>query len=178
MKNKGNDMENQDIQEVKALIRQEITGYARFSNKKYGDTPTDALQLVPRKYTDGIKSSVFASVQAGLTITGNLKVGGSASVVGNLSLKGSDIPAIFIGATTGLMAAGTPFPSGWTASLVSAGNCLITHNLGTSSYVPQATSQSTNATILSRNSNDFTIQTLNSSSVATTDVAYFSVFKI
>lgn len=170
-------MQNQDIVEVKALIRQEIQGYAKFSNKKYGDTPTDALQLVPKKYADGIKSSVLSSIQSGFSMTGNLKVGGSASVVGKLSLGGADVPAIYIGTLTGAMAAGSPFPSGWTASLISAGNCTITHNLGTNNYVVNVTGQATIGTVLNRNSNDFSLVTKDTSNTPTTDVAYFSLLK-
>lgn len=162
-------MQNQDIVEVKALIRQEIQGYAKFSNKKYGDTPTDALQLVPKKYVDAhAASSIFS---------GNLIVNGSASVVGSLTVRGATIPAIYIGALNGVMAAGSPFPSGWTASLISAGNCTITHNLGTNNYVVNVTGQATIGTVLNRNSNDFSLVTKDTSNTPTTDVAYFSLLK-
>lgn len=42
-------MEQSDIQN---LIDQSIAKYALLSNTKYGDTPTDALQLVPKQYAD------------------------------------------------------------------------------------------------------------------------------
>lgn len=40
-----------DENQIKTLIAQEVG--KQFSNKMVGDTPNDALQLIPRKYIDG-----------------------------------------------------------------------------------------------------------------------------
>lgn len=67
-----------DEDTIKNLIAEEIKKVTAFSHQKTGDTPTDALQLVPKKYAD-------TKVQKGLvTAKGDLLVGSSASVIGTL----------------------------------------------------------------------------------------------
>lgn len=45
-------LEETDIQLIKELITDATEAASLFSTKKVGDTPTDALQLVPKKYLD------------------------------------------------------------------------------------------------------------------------------
>lgn len=41
-----------DEQRIKKIISDEVKKGNYFSNKRVGDTPTDALQLVPKKYVN------------------------------------------------------------------------------------------------------------------------------
>lgn len=55
---------------VREMIQAELRGYSGFQNRKLGDTPTDAFQLVNKKYTSSFVSSfvtayVDSSVAAG-----------------------------------------------------------------------------------------------------------------
>lgn len=111
-----------DEQRIIDLIKQYTSDTFQ---KRIGDTPTDALQLVNKKYVDG-KTGKFGTVSSG--------------------------------------AAGTPFPTGWSASKNSTGNYTITHNLGTTSYVVVATpvgNDTIHAVILSTGSNSFVVVTAN-----------------
>jgi hypothetical protein len=43
-----------DQEQIKQMIDERIAFAMRFQTKKYGDTPTDDLQLVPKKYVDTV----------------------------------------------------------------------------------------------------------------------------
>lgn len=72
--------------DVKKLIDQKISEVTAFSQVKYGDTPTDELQLTPKKYVDGKVSSVTgAFIPKGIgTAKGDLIGFSAASVVGRI----------------------------------------------------------------------------------------------
>lgn len=58
-----NEIERKQIQE---MIDASLSKYAFFATRKYGDTPVDNLQLVPKKYVDAhVSSVVTSSVAAG-----------------------------------------------------------------------------------------------------------------
>lgn len=45
-------MDENTQKEVQKMIDEAVTKYARFSNRKLGDTPTDDNQLTPRGYVN------------------------------------------------------------------------------------------------------------------------------
>jgi len=69
---------------------------------------------------------------------------------------------LYHGEVTSNGTAGTPFPTGWTASRTSEGVYLVTHNLsGSSDYTVQATMDDTteaNRVVIERDSNSFDIE--------------------
>lgn len=70
-------MDDQTKQQVQQMIDQSLTGAFQ---KRIGDTPTDALQLTPKKYVD--KKIPLSSVLS----KGDLIVGTKSSVVSNLAV--------------------------------------------------------------------------------------------
>ena len=79
-------------EEIKKLIDDKIAEFTAFGKVKYGDTPTDDLQLVPKKYVDGQYSSIVSSVNGAFVLKGTGTAKGdligysSASVVGRLGV--------------------------------------------------------------------------------------------
>lgn len=59
MKNKVNNMETNDTRLVKNMIDDSLAKAMGFSTRKLGDTPTDDLQLVPRKYLQSVINPLF-----------------------------------------------------------------------------------------------------------------------
>ncbi len=59
-------MDDNQKANIQQMIDASITKALKFPTKKYGDTPTDDLQLVPKKYV----SSVFASVSSMAGVAG------------------------------------------------------------------------------------------------------------
>jgi hypothetical protein len=49
---------------VEEQIKEKIDDYSSFTNKKVGDTPTDAIQLTPKKYVDTQISSVQSQISS------------------------------------------------------------------------------------------------------------------
>lgn len=70
-------MEEQDKAEVKEMVETAIKEAMAFSTPKYGDTPTDAIQLVPKKYVDGEIAQIRVAKIGSLSSTGD----GSAGAV-------------------------------------------------------------------------------------------------
>lgn len=60
--------------EIIILVDEKIKKAMAYSTVKYGDTPTDALQLVPKKYADSLSSGFVGQVNSGGT-TGTLPTG-------------------------------------------------------------------------------------------------------
>ena len=205
---------------VQQMIEQALKEAKAFSTEKYGDTPTDDLQLTPKKYVSSVisdaTSSVFSSVLAGFAITGNLRVGGDASVVGtldagtiqtgnitatgNASIAGSLkvggtasvggqlsasgglrlfdalMPRIYTGLVSSNGNSSSPFPNNWTSSLIaSPGGYKVTHNLGDVGYTIGLTPLTFVAIVNARNTNDFTVNTLDAAGSLQNDSFYFIV---
>lgn len=57
----------QDIADVRKISGEVLRG--SFTSKRVGDTPTDALQLVPKKYVDSSSTSVLGRISATKQIT-------------------------------------------------------------------------------------------------------------
>lgn len=91
------------------MIKDALTKAMGFSTRKLGDTPTDNIQLTPKKYVDFTISSAIAGV---------------SSVASAVVFPG------FVESN----AAGTPFPAGWSVVRNSGGNYTVTHNLNTTAY--------------------------------------------
>lgn len=73
-------------QQIRDLIRQEIS---TSFDKKIGDTPTDALQLTPKKYVDGLIASIASINVYGDASDGTATLNGS-SVFGFASIIASN----------------------------------------------------------------------------------------
>lgn len=84
--------------DIKNLIDEQIEKAVSFATSKYGDTPTDVLQLTPKKYVDGIASVINASI-----------VGIQSSI---LSLNFPAATDVQIFSTPGSFSAGWTKPSG------------------------------------------------------------------
>ena len=176
-------LEQNDKDEIQRMItRRLILGF----QKRVGDTPTEALQLTNKKHVastaSDAASSVFSSIQAGITVTA-INVSGSASVGGSLSagsilLGGVPMPTVFIGAIGSVGGAGSPFPSGWTTSLIATGQTRVTHNFSSTDYVPMAIGEAKQTHIAQRNTDNFLIVSTNDGSTQATDTGtYFIVLK-
>lgn len=57
------------MEDVEKLIDEKITEAMSFSVSKYGDTPTDALQLTPKKYVDGRSGVTSIGITPGASIS-------------------------------------------------------------------------------------------------------------
>lgn len=67
-------------QEIQNMIDSSIKKAMAFSTPKYGDTPTDALQLVPKKYADAITGGYAGYVNSDGS-AGNLPSGWTSSKI-------------------------------------------------------------------------------------------------
>lgn len=93
-------LELQDKKEIEKMINQ-LTG--KTYQKRVGDTPTDALQLVPKKYTDNLSSFKIASSGTSFKIGGSIfdhyATVGTTHTDGTEDILYSDtIPANMLGA--------------------------------------------------------------------------------
>ena len=69
--------------EIQKGIDESIAKAMQFSTKKYGDTPTDALQLTPKKYVDGNKgTTVYRGFVNSDGTAGNLPAGWTSAHTG------------------------------------------------------------------------------------------------
>ncbi len=66
-------MTPEQVKQVQQMIKDAVDYVLKFSTRKLGDTPTDALQLTPKKYVDGI-----AGVPAGSNMDVQFNDGGVA----------------------------------------------------------------------------------------------------
>lgn len=112
-----------------STLQQQIQGMidtslkSSFTQRRIGDTPTDTLQLTPKKYVASLVSANVTSIVTQYT--------SSILAVNNRMYPG------YVKSTG---AAGTPFPSGWTTSVLGTGNYQVIHNLNnTNNYVITAT---------------------------------------
>lgn len=78
--------------EVKKYVDDSIDEADRFSTAKFGDTPTDAQQLTPKKYVDGQITSIISSFNGTVSTIGT----GIPTVFGD----GSDGAIVFDGTTS------------------------------------------------------------------------------
>jgi hypothetical protein len=75
--------------------------------------------------------------------------------------------SVYAGAVTSAGAAGTPYPTGWTASNTGTGNYVITHNLGTTDYAITANGGTAREISVTANSNTVDVLTRDSSGTLT-----------
>lgn len=69
--------------EILSLINQQIAKQSAFATDKYGDTPTDANQLVPKKYVD-TRTPYIGVVTSGGSAGAFFPPGWTVGVVGTL----------------------------------------------------------------------------------------------
>lgn len=73
---------NMKQDEVQKLIDTSIRQAVIFSTVKYGDTPTDDLQLVPKKYVDGLFKPFYAGYVNSNGTAGSLPTGWTSTQTG------------------------------------------------------------------------------------------------
>lgn len=74
--------------------------------------------------------------------------------------------------------AGTPMPTGWTTSRTAAGRYLVTHNLGTTSYVPITTADQSNVCVpVTRDANSFNVYCYSIATAAFNDSDFYFLLK-
>lgn len=98
-------IEPNDKKEIRKMFSLSST---REFNKRIGDTPTDNLQLVPKKYLVSYVSSTIGGIKA--TYAGSVNSGGTAIAL----------------------------PAGWSSVKNSTGDYSVTHNLGITAYIAVA----------------------------------------
>lgn len=67
---------------IQKMIDASISDAMSFATKKYGDTPTDALQLVPKKYVDGRGISYAGAFSTSAAILSPFPTGWSVNKTG------------------------------------------------------------------------------------------------
>lgn len=71
-----------DEEQVKKMIDESVKKATAFSTVKYGDTPTDALQLVPKKYVDNLSATIYSGFVNLNGTAGSLPTGWTSSTTG------------------------------------------------------------------------------------------------
>lgn len=85
--------------QVEQIVNETVRKAFEFPTKKYGDTPTDALQLVPKKYVDGrFGATMFDHyVSAGNVSTTETDLFSDTIAANKLSVSGAKIQAEYGG---------------------------------------------------------------------------------
>lgn len=63
--------------EIKTYVDNKIAEAVKFNTPKYGDTPTDALQLTPKKYVSSVAASLVSAINAVASFSGVTSPGGA-----------------------------------------------------------------------------------------------------